>query len=355
MAFDLYCGVDIAAATFTAAILSAQPAAQPQPHKTLDFKQTPADFARLADRLLAKNQVAGQVLVVLEATGMYWIELASFLVERGLKVSVVNPKQAHNFAKALGQRAKNDALDAQLLARLGASLSPTLALWTPPPPIYRELYQRLMLRRSLLEIRKMLTNQLHALPKTQAVPEVVAHYKSQIADLAARLKNLKKEIETALAGEPKWAANVARLETIPGIGWVSAVWLVVITLNFTTCPSPEALTQYIGLAPTERTSGTSVRGRARLGGGGHTLMRSILYMAAGTAMRWNPTLERYAKRLREEQGKAVKVVRCAVARKLLHLAYALVRSEKDFEADYRPKLKSGGGGVAVSPPSASAA
>lgn len=353
MAFDLFCGVDISAATFTAATLSPQPNAQPQ--KALDFKQTPTDFARLADRLLAKNQVAERVLVVLEATGMYWIELASYLVERGLKVSVVNPKQAHNFARALGQRAKNDALDAQMLARMGASLATSLTLWTPPPSIYRELYQRLMLRQSLLETRKALANQLQALPKTQAVPGVVAHYQSLLGDLDKRLKKLQKEIETALADEPKWAATAARLETIPGIGWVSAIWLVVITLNFTTCPSAEALTQYIGLAPTERSSGTSVRGRARLGGGGHALLRSILYMAAGSAMRWNPTLQKYANRLKEEQGKAAKVVRCAVARKLVHLAYALARSGSDFEADYRPKPKSSRASTSGAPTAVSVA
>lgn len=340
MLYDLFCGVDISARTFTAATLSAQPNAVVQ--KALDFKQTPTDFAGLADRLLAKNQRAARVLVVLEATGMYWIELASYLVERGLKVSVVNPKHSHNFARALGQRHKNDAVDAQMLAQMGASLARSLTLWTPPPAIYRELYQRLMLRQSLLETRKALANQLQALPKTQAVSSVVAHYQSLLADLDGRLKNLQKEIEKVLAGEPKWAATVGRLKTIPGVGWVSAVWLVVITLNFTTCPSPEALTQYIGLAPTERTSGTSVRGRARLGGGGHALMRSILYMAAGTAMRWNPALKSYAARLRAEQGKAPKVVRCAVARKLIHLAFALVKNECDFEADYRPKPVSKG-------------
>ncbi len=96
---------------------------------------------------------------MLEATGSYWITLATTLVERGYQVSVVKPKQVHHFAKVLLKRPKTDAINAQ--TRLGAMLQPTP--WTPPPTIYMELQQRLTHRDTLVAMRQQLRNQRHAL------------------------------------------------------------------------------------------------------------------------------------------------------------------------------------------------
>jgi transposase len=104
---------------------------------------------------------AQQILVVLEATGIYWLSFATFFSRQGYSVSVVNPAQAHYFAKALLKRAKTDAIDAQTLTELAVLLQPEL--WTPPPAIYEELEQRLRQRDDLLLMRGQLRNQLHAL------------------------------------------------------------------------------------------------------------------------------------------------------------------------------------------------
>src|ERR1051325_10467226 len=97
----------------------------------------------------------------METTGIYWLALATFLTRQGYAVSVVNPAQAHHFAKALLKRAKTDAIDAQTLTQLAALLRP--ALWTPPPAIYEELEQRLTQRDTLLVMRGQVRSQLHAL------------------------------------------------------------------------------------------------------------------------------------------------------------------------------------------------
>ncbi len=156
-AHTLYVGVDIAAATATAAWITLdEPMSAP-----LTVAQTTQGYATLHARLAATGIAATDTLIVLEATGSYWITLATTLVERGYQVSVVNPKRAHHVAKVLLKRSKTDAIDAETLARLGALLQPTP--WTPPPAIYTELQQRLTHRDALMGMRQQLRNQRHAL------------------------------------------------------------------------------------------------------------------------------------------------------------------------------------------------
>jgi transposase len=328
--YQLYCGVDLAARTFTASTCRRDQT----PAKATSFEQTPQGFELLKKQkqLVNKGYAPEQVLVVMEATGTYWIELATYLDAAGFAVSVVNPKQAHDFAGALGLRPKNDLLDAQTLCRMAATLQP--ARWTPPPQIYRELYQRLTHRASLLEARQQFRNQLHALSIAQPVQAVTLSLEKLIETLTESIQQIEKQIKEILKAESEWATSITLLQTITGIGWLSACWLVVVTLNFTSCASAEGLAHYAGLGPVERFSGTSVRPRPTIGQGGHSQLRAVLYMAAGSAMRFNPVIKAYTERLRTKQGKAYKVARCAAARKLVHLGFAIVKSGKVFDPLY---------------------
>jgi transposase len=129
------------------------------PSRAISIDQTATGFAELERRLRAVEPEPQSILVVLEATGTYWMRLATDLV--GAAVSVINLAQAHDFAKALLKRSKTDAIDAQTLAELAARLQP--ARWTPLPAIYTELRQRLVHRDALVDIRTQFRNQLHAL------------------------------------------------------------------------------------------------------------------------------------------------------------------------------------------------
>lgn len=155
--YQLFVGVDIAAATATVAW---QTAGVPGP-KPLTIEQSPRGFAALQRRLRATGHAPDNILVVMEATGSYWLALATALAEAGFAVSVINAGQAHHFAKALLQRAKTDAIDARTLAQLAALLRP--ARWSPPPAIHEELRQRLAQRDALIAVRQQVRNQLHAL------------------------------------------------------------------------------------------------------------------------------------------------------------------------------------------------
>jgi transposase len=128
--YQLFVGIDIAATTFAASWTTEGP-----PHeRARTFPQTPAGFAALQEQLDATGIVPAHTLVVVEATGSYWIALAVALHQAGYVVSVVNPAQAHNYAKSLPRRGKTDALDAHVLAQFAAERKPPP--WTPPPQVY---------------------------------------------------------------------------------------------------------------------------------------------------------------------------------------------------------------------------
>jgi len=202
----------------------------------------------------------------MEATGSYWVSLATTLAQAGFAVAVINPDQADNFAKALLQRAKTDAIDARTLAQLAALLQP--ALWTPPPAIYAELQQRLAERDALVDLRQRVRNQLHALVQLPVViPAVRARMKELIATFSAQIVVIEREVERVLPQDAEWAASAVLLLSSTGIGVLTTAWLLVTTLNFTIGASAEALTAYAGLAPHPKESGTSVRGRERIGHG----------------------------------------------------------------------------------------
>ena len=324
--YGLYVGIDVAADTFTAAWLT--PGGAPTVPLTCD--QTPTGYAGVQRRLLATGVAAAATLLVLEATGNYWVAAAVAFHEAGYQVAVVNPLQAHHFAKAQLRRAKTDALDARDLAQLAAALRPLP--WTPPPAVYHEVRQRLVARDALLAMRQQLRNQRHALLQWPVVVEGVRqHLDELIADLTRRIASFDAEIAATLK-ESVWAESLACLTSAPGIGLVTAAWLLVSTLNFTLCASPTALAAYAGLVPIPRESGRSVRSRPSIGHAGNGRLRTAFYMATLSAAQHNPAIKAFYDRLRAA-GKPLKVARCAAARKLLHQAWALGTKRQRFDPD----------------------
>lgn len=326
--YRLFVGVDIAATTATAAWTETAH----QISRPLTFAQTLSGFTHFADQLRATGLPAEHILVVMEATGSYWIHLATTLVRWGFAVSVINPLQAHHFAKALLKRSKTDEIDAQTLAQLAALLQPTC--WSPPPTIYEELQQRLAQRDTLLSVRQQFRNQLHALQQEPIVITAVRdRLEHLITTLTEQIEQIEREISTALAQDAAWAAAATRLQSIKGVGLVTASWVLVATLNFTACPNAGAATAYAGLAPREWRSGSSVRGHPQIGHTGNARLRTALYMATLSAAQYNPVIKPFYDRLRAA-GKPKKVARCAAARKLLHLIWAVATKEHDFDPSY---------------------
>lgn len=330
--YQVFVGIDIAATSFAATWTQGGPARE----RARTFEQTPAGFAAFQDWLATSAVPPAATLLLLEATGSYWVTLAVTLHQAGYAVSVINPAHVHAFARSLPRRAKTDALDAHLLAQFAAERQP--ARWTPPAQIYHELRQRLVVRDGLLTMRQQARNQRHALAQWPVtIASAVTALDTVIAALDRQLQALHEEIASVLRAGA-WAESATLLASISGIGVVTSAWLLVGTLNFSTCASAEAAAAYVGLVPLAHESGTSVRRRAQIGHGGHARLRSALYLATLSAARYNPLIKAQYDRLRAA-GKPAKVARCAAARKLLHLAYAVVTKRQPFDANYRSRTR----------------
>ena len=322
----LFVGVDIAATSFVASwSLNASP------QRASSFSQSPDGFAAFQAALTTTGVAPAQTLIVLEATGSYWITLAVTLHQAGYHVSVVNPAHVQAFGRSLPRRAKTDPLDAQLLTRFAAERQPPR--WTPPEQVYHELRQRLMVRDGLLAMRQQARNQRHALEQWPVqIASARAQLDALIDDIEKRIATLEAEVRKVLR-DGAWAQSAALLGSISGIGVITTAWLLVATLNFAGCSSAEQAAAYAGLVPLAHESGTSVHHRARIGHAGHARLRTALYMASLSAARHNPLIRAQYQRLRAA-GKPPKVARCAAARKLLHVAYAVVRKGRPFEPHY---------------------
>jgi len=302
-----------------------------------DFAQTPAGFQAIIAWIATTGMPRDQIIICMEATGSYWVALAVALHAAGYHVSVINPRQIHDFAKSLGRHSKTDPLDAQLLARFAWERQP--ARWTPPPAVYHDLHQRLTARDGLVSMRQQARNQRHALQQWPVViASVTAQFDQVIHDLTTQIDQLEQEIATILESGA-WAASALSLLSITGVGVMTTAWLLVTTVNFQLCASPEAATAYAGLNPLRYESGTSVRGRPRIGHGGNGRLRTALYLATLSAAQHNPVIKAFYQRLRAA-GKPMKVARCAAARKLLHLCWAIATTQTRFDPQYAQRTPS---------------
>jgi transposase len=189
-------------------------------------------------------------------------------------------------------------------------------------------------RDALLNTRTQERNRLHALRQS---PEVFAtildRYEAHITFLNQQVEGLDQEIQNLLQSDPQWADAAHYLLSIKGIGPITAAWLLVATLNFTTCQTAEQLVAFAGLAPYRRQSGAHLNQSRRIGHGGHARLRAALYMAAVAAVRSNPRIRQFYQRLLE-RGKSKKTALCACARKLIHIAWAVVTKQSVFDPTY---------------------
>lgn len=294
-----------------------------------EIKQNQSSYQTIIERL-QKLTAADNIHVVMEATGNYWLHFALAAHAVGFAVSVVNPRQSHYFAQYRLRQTKTDKVDARLLCQMAQMDS--LELWTPPPSVYHQLQQRVSLRQDLQDTRTQYKNRLHALRHNpNALPDIIARLEALISSLEKQVKQLEQELEALLHSAHEWHDAAQRLLSITGISTISATWILVATHAFARCDTPEQAASFAGLAPHERSSGQHQRKGQT--GGGHDRLRSILYMAAGNAIQKNEAIRPFYERL-IRKGKIKNVVRVAVARKLIHIAWACVVKARDFDPHY---------------------
>lgn len=299
-------------------------------YKTKTIANTPAGFEMLWSWLERFDSLPKHVC--LEATGPYGEDVATFLYDQGLPVSIVNPARVKGFAQSEGLRTKTDKVDARLIANFCHSKKEKLQVWQPAPKEQRELRDLTRRLEALKQMRVQEKNRLEG----NLSDLVVANLKKHIRFLEKQIAELEKKISDHIDRHPGLRQQCDLLSSIPGVGETTSANLLS-ELSFDQFTSARQAAAFAGLTPSDRQSGTSVKGRPRLSKIGSNRLRKTLYMPAMTAMRYNPQLSQFAARL-AHKGKAGKVIVAAVMRKLIHMAYGILKSGRPFDPDYAPQL-----------------
>jgi len=278
----------------------------------LRYPNTPAGHRRL----LAWLRSLGTVHVVLEATGGYERVLVGALHAEAITVSVVNPRQVRDLARAQGRLAKTDVIDARVLVDFAAVLAtrPTV----PPSPQQRRLSELVRSRAQLVASRAIQHNQLEHLVDPLARRCHVEILKA----FDVRIQRLEKAIAELISAHPELAAKIQKLMQVQGIGAVTASLLLAEMPELGSLSKNE-VAALAGLAPRNRDSG-QFRGQRHIGGGRHAV-RTGLWMPTLVAVQYNPILKALYLRLRAK-GKPAKVALVACARKLLIHLNSLLKS-----------------------------
>ena len=293
-----------------------------RPGTTFRHENTPAGIAQ-AVALLSSHAVT---LVVVEATGGLEVPLVRGLQRAAIPVAVINPRHARDFAKASGRLAKTDTIDAQVLAHFAEALRPKPRQLSDEQT---QLLDALVTRRAqLIDMRTMEQNRLGNCADSRVRDNIQAH----LDWLRQHLDDTDRELAEAVRNNPTWQARDELLQSIPGIGKVVSQTLLAGLPELGTLTARQ-LTALVGLAPFADDSGQR-QGKRRIFGG-RADVRAKLYLAALTASRSKGPLGQFYQRLRTA-GKAAKVALVAVARKLLTIANALVRSGRGYTTDYAP-------------------
>jgi len=319
---DSYLGIDISKTKFHAALQSAaKPANKP---KVKVFANTLAGWEQLQTWMV--QQGAETVHACLEATSTYGEGVAEFLVDQGHTVSIVNPARIKGFAISELSRSKTDKADAQLILRFCIALRP--AAWQPPATEVKQL--QALLRR--LEALQQMVVQEHNRLETTPV-ELRGSVQDHLDYLEQAMEKIRQQIRDHFDQHPNLKQQRELLVSIPGIGEHTASMLLAEIVDWSLFESARQLAAYAGVTPRERSSGSSVRGKPTLSRLGNARLRKALFLPAMAAKRCNPLIATFCERLLAK-GKPKRQVIGAAMRKLLHLAYGVLKSGCPFDPHF---------------------
>ncbi len=294
------------------------------------FKNSPAGHKKLC-RWLGKHAPLSDVHAVLEATNVYWEAPSHALFEQGVKLSVVKPARVKFFARSQLRRSKTDQLDAEIIAQFAMTMKPMP--WQPPDEELQQLKLLLREREDLVKSRTQERNRLHVHHHRTTLPKALVSLARQCLRLLDKqVKYLENSIRELLEASGQ-AVNLMLLLSIPGIGLITASTLIAETCGLAVFAHPKQLAAYVGIAPAPFESG-AFAGKARISKMGNPRLRRMLYLAAISAMNTESPLRDFYQRLLTK-GKPKKVALIAVARKLLTLAFTLVKTQQPYNPEFQ--------------------
>lgn len=321
-----FVGVDVSKAKLDVAMLVAE-----NKFRSKVFANEPGGFAALLQWLKAHGPCGLEdVHVCMESTGNYQEELACFLSDHGVAVSVVNPL-VKRFAEVNRQRNKTDEADAKTLALFCRAQRPEL--WHAPSRAVRTLQALVARLQTLQAMRQAESNRLEV-----AHDSVAASLRSVIAGLDEEIERVREQIRRTIDDDPDLKGRAGLLQTIPGLGDKTIPQLLAYVGDPARFRSAKALAAYASLTPLIRQSGTSLDRRRGTHPMGHRELKKALYFPAMVAARYNPLIARFSERLKA-QHKPGKVILVACMHKLLAIVYGVLRSGQPFNAHHQNLLE----------------
>ncbi|MBE0703250.1 MAG: IS110 family transposase [Afipia sp.] len=278
-----------------------------------------------------KQQGAKTAHVCLEATGIYGDQVAEMLYQWGYTVSVVNPARIKAYGESQMRRNKTDSLDAALIADYCRTQQPPA--WAPPPPELKELRALVRHLDDLKQEKQRARNRLGAQNASRAVAQ---HLRDQVAFLGKQIGQTEQLIRQHIDQHPELKNQRDLLKSIPGIGDITACHLLAELGDMSRFEDVGEVVAFVGLNPRQHQSGKKrvTHGISRMG---RPRLRAALYMPAVVAKRYNPRLKVWAEQL-SQRGLTGRQVIVAIMRKLLHLAYGILKSKQAFDPHYGQPL-----------------
>lgn len=271
--------------------------------------------------------------VVMEASGPYYLKLATFFYGKGYNVCVLNPLIIKRYSQTRLIRAKTDKKDAQTIAEYGAQYR--LKQWKPEPTNISKIKQLYTVLELLNKEVHQSERQLEALTATEIMDkDLKSILKGIVSYLTCKRNKVEKQIEEI--AQSVYKSTLDRLKSIPGIGTKTAIMLTVITGNFENFETHKQLIAYVGFSPRIYQSGTSVKGKGHICKMGKSQIRKLMYLCSWSAKRCNKDCVDMYERLLEK-GKPERVIKIALANKLLKQAFSIAKNKTYYDENYNKR------------------
>ena len=323
-------GVDVSKDTISCCFGHEDDAGSEHFSKAKSFENSPTGFLEFMN-WVNEHSCNTDTWYVMEATGVYYENLAYWLLEQELNVSVMIPSKVNHYAKTLELKTKTDAVDARILSKLG--LERQLKKWAIPTVLMREVR---FLTRELRETKAKLVvskNQLHAKTHAhRASAGTVKRLKRQIKLLESQVIEIESELRALVMNDASLSEKIEKLESIPGVGFMTAISVVGETNAFALFANSKQLVSYAGLDVRQNQSGKK-EGKSKISKQGNNFIRHALYMPALSSSLHNADMKVFYNRVNiNKPSKKVGVT--AVARKLLVLMYTLWKNDSEYVVNF---------------------
>lgn len=280
-----------------------------------------------------KEESKTPLYFVMEATGVYYENLAYFLTEKHQKVIVVLPNKTKNFSKTLDIKSKTDKLDAQMITQFG--LERQMQLWQVPSPTMKALKSLTREYNSIKRMAAQIKNQLHAKEHSfEPLKESLKRSKATLTVFQKQLKEIEKQLKKLVEKDFDLNDRINKIDKIEGVGFMTIVSIIAETNGFALIENTKQLASYAGLDVVYNESGLK-KHKTTISKKGNRFLRQAVYMPAISACRYNPKLKQtYIRLVIKKNIKKVAIV--AVARKLLILIYTIFKKNIDYIPNYNP-------------------